>query len=356
MLESPDYFLAKKPVLDFLRSDRGLDGMLLLPKLLVVTGSPLEERPEVEGRAIELDPAQQTAMKHILRSPVAIVQGQPGTGGVVRFGGRSKSYNAALELCSARNKAKETKFGYLERKAFQQGLNHYCHTLNAALKLQYSHRARLLCILAYLPRSLFWLLSVPVAGSSASHGSVHMHLKFNSCSRSEKKSLLDQVKAGVERSVTNVFTDYQSSTRTFHKVDVRDLDMDIIDRINADRISFDGFYGDDEDDDVRGQPLRKVFLNFQSDSDSEDSSLDEERAPVNRPRMDDVQYEITREPWRGENSMAVELQARIRRELEKIFGAKNVAGTCHSAIHEAASRVVSNPRDRHCLLDVLVRA
>ncbi|KAF4737525.1 hypothetical protein FOZ62_002319, partial [Perkinsus olseni] len=107
MLESPDYFLAKKPIFEFLRDDTLLEGMPLLPHLLgspsqtrtpgyllnnkvdlsplytaqgLVTGDPLDEWPRVSGRSIELDPAQQEALKYIFRSPLAVVQGPPGTG------------------------------------------------------------------------------------------------------------------------------------------------------------------------------------------------------------------------------------------------------------------------------------
>ncbi|KAF4650590.1 hypothetical protein FOZ61_000184 [Perkinsus olseni] len=107
MLESPDYFLAKKPIFEFLRDDTLLEGMPLLPHLLgspsqartpryllnskvdlsplyttqgLVTGNPLDEGPKVSGRSIELDSAQQEALKYIFRSPLAVVQGPPGTG------------------------------------------------------------------------------------------------------------------------------------------------------------------------------------------------------------------------------------------------------------------------------------
>ncbi|KAF4674803.1 hypothetical protein FOL47_008681 [Perkinsus chesapeaki] len=112
MLESPDYYLAKKPVFDFLIDGELLSNTLLLPRLLgniagheagppaflagveldlgclytgvdepaEIRGDPLEPWPTVEGRAVELDPAQQVAMHHIFSTPLAMVQGPPGTG------------------------------------------------------------------------------------------------------------------------------------------------------------------------------------------------------------------------------------------------------------------------------------
>lgn len=106
MLESPDYFMAKRPVFDFLRNEDLLRGMPLLPAVLgtvepsvdpppyqmgskvdlsplyvgagegTVVGDPLKPWPKLTGKPIELDAAQQEALKHILKTPVAIVQGE----------------------------------------------------------------------------------------------------------------------------------------------------------------------------------------------------------------------------------------------------------------------------------------
>ncbi|KAF4672300.1 hypothetical protein FOL47_000684, partial [Perkinsus chesapeaki] len=110
MLESPDYFMAKRPVFDFLRDGDLLAGMPLLPAVLgtvepsvdpppymraakvdlsplyvgagegTVVSDPLAVWPKLTGKPIELDAAQEEAMKYILKTPVAIVQGPPGTG------------------------------------------------------------------------------------------------------------------------------------------------------------------------------------------------------------------------------------------------------------------------------------
>ncbi|KAF4674801.1 hypothetical protein FOL47_008679 [Perkinsus chesapeaki] len=494
MLESPDYFLAKKPVFDFLRSERSFSRIPLLSQLLgrieepqqpplylrgkkidlsllyckgeadddSIMGDPIEDWPEHENRKIELDEAQQKAMKYILRSPVAIVQGPPGTGksylgvkfariaraclkergwlgdiftrssiltvtltnhaldqfledilphfgscGVVRFGGRSKSQSPALQECSARRRAKETKEEYLERKKFKKSLEHYSQALNAALFLQHSNRARLVCILAYLPRSLFWTIVRPrgwqvsfaLLGRSACEFALFSldywlkgkerklpglekgwlndrHLPrsqdedlftttdrgnsptiFSYRSMSAKRYLCTQMKSGVKTCLDNVFSEYQDVPReTWRNVDIGDLDMDILDRINEERIMFDDdFFDDDVAEDYRR--IRRPVLDrlaFEFDSDSDEFSDDEEGpVRISRPNADDVRHEVTREPWQTERMMAVLLQQEIRRELEKTFGAKNIAENCHVPVHDMAKRVGPNPRDRGRLLETV---
>ncbi|KAF4728438.1 hypothetical protein FOZ62_010132, partial [Perkinsus olseni] len=233
MLESPDYFMAKRPVFDFLRDEDLLRGMPLLSGVLgtvepsvdpppylmaakadlsplyagagegAAVADPLAPWPRLTGKPIELDPAQQEAMKHILKTPVAIVQGPPGTGKsylgvkfariargvldfkhyeepilavtltnhaldqflvdllphmkgqVVRFGGRSQTENEELQRCHPRFKSRETREEYTKRKKFRDKLLGIKRTLNSVVALYQGGDAQQLCALAYMPFSLF---------------------------------------------------------------------------------------------------------------------------------------------------------------------------------------------------------
>ncbi|CAE7882503.1 ZNFX1 [Symbiodinium necroappetens] len=211
MVESPAYFHAIRPVLEWLQNPDRLHNMQLKHDLLsgvrrerveFLRGvqvdisclykrelSPKESwksrdplQPWPDPQDIELDPSQQEAMKHILRSSVPLVQGPPGTGksyiGVkavqilrqaldkkgykepivlvcltnhaldqfledlldlfpgrlIRFGGRTKSEDARLLGCMVHHHMRGSKDDFIDRKTQEEKLELKVQSLQSVLR------------------------------------------------------------------------------------------------------------------------------------------------------------------------------------------------------------------------------
>ncbi|KAF4674802.1 hypothetical protein FOL47_008680 [Perkinsus chesapeaki] len=461
MLESPDYFLAKKPVFDFLRDEEVFREMPLLQKLLgditphdeapdylrgaridlapLYTGDgptalesdPLGPWPTVAGRRIELDPAQQTAMRHILRRPIAVVQGPPGTGKsylgvkfarlaraaldrryheepmlavtltnhaldqfledlllympgqIVRFGGRSKADNEALQECHVRAKMRENSEDYQRRQDFKDQLEATCRTLNSVAALYQGGDAQLVCILAYIPFTLFRRILAPVgwkmsfarlghfaaefameslrnwlegterqmAGSEKAwlkqrgfdiKGKVKTSNRFDPGRSSrayesfcglpdrQRKDLRDEMEAGVDRLIDHLF-EFSAPTRRRNDIDMDDLDMDLLDLIEQERMIGDQLFADRAG---RGAALGGIEIDGVIRGRGGNLA-------VARPSDDNVDdLEIDR-PWKDEYTMAACFQQKIRGRLETTFGETVVAAGCHVAVHDAGTTCVN---------------
>lgn len=211
MVESPAYFHAVRPVLEWLQNPDRLHSMQLkhdllsgvrrerveflrgvqvdisclykrelTPKDSWKSRDPLQPWPDPQD--IELDPSQQQAMKHILRSSVPLVQGPPGTGksyiGVkavqilrqaldkkgykepivlvcltnhaldqfledlldlfpdrlIRFGGRTKSEDVRLLRCMVHHHMRGSKDDFIDRKTHEEKLESKVQSLQSLLR------------------------------------------------------------------------------------------------------------------------------------------------------------------------------------------------------------------------------
>ncbi|KAF4653045.1 hypothetical protein FOL46_009384, partial [Perkinsus olseni] len=284
--------------------------------------------------------------------------------------------------CHVRAKMRENSEDYQRRQDFKDQLESTCRTLNSVAALYQGGDAQLVCLLAYMPFSLFqrilspvgWKMSFARLGHYAAEFAMESlriwldgterqmaglekawlnergfdvkhrvktsnrfdpgkasrgYEAFEGLPERQRRDLSEEMEAGVDRLVDHLF-EFGTPTRRNTEIDIDELDLDLLDLVEQERMIGEQIFGE-------GDRRRAARVGLRIDQ----AAGARVAAAVERPDDDNVDaLEIDRS-WRDELSMAASFQRKIRKRLEVSFGTTVVAAACHVAVHEAGNICVN---------------